>query len=278
MKELIPFTLYNLEQLEQTGRPLPAKSELETRLVELTEGRQVPLVAFNCLDFSWRPAPRKNYPLSVVSCETETSICRFYQEYIGITLLELQSLGQPSLNVIIPDSELLDERVFSFAQSKEERIALALNAKIALSSCLTELDNPQQAITLWSEYCKEQSLKSPFEYTTENYQRIQSDPKLQKKVQDQIKDSSRYFEKSGIDVGEVDPKEIFERTSWYLAMYMGEGQALLESRAIVLNLEDSRVAAWFQRGADSKLPILTPVNANDFYAWRKGVHPFPARK
>lgn len=271
MKELVPFTLYNLEQLEQTGRPLPAKDELEARLVELAEGREVPLVVFNCLDFSWKPVSQRGYPLSVVSCNPETAICRFYQDYIGVTLLELQSLGTANLNVIVPDSELLDERVFSFAQTREERLTIAQSSKTALSSTLTELENPEQAITLWSDYCIQQSLRTPFEYTTENYQKIQSDSKLQKKVQDQVKDSGRYFEKSGIDVSNVDPKEIFERTSWYLAMYMGEGQALLESRAIVLNLEDSRVAAWFQRGADSKLPILTPVNANDFYTWRKKV-------
>lgn len=271
MDELVTCTLYNLEQLEQTGKPLPAKDALEARLVELTEGREVPLVVFNCLDFSWKPALKRGYPLSVVSCNPETSICRYYQDYIGVTLLELQALGTPRLNVIIPDSELLDERVFSFAQSREERVATSLSAKSTLSSTLTELDDPEQAVTLWTEYCIQQSLKSPFEYITENYRNIQTDPRLQKKVQDQVKDSRSYFEKSDIDLDRVNPKEIFDRTCWYVAMYMGEGQALLESRAIVLNLEDSRVAAWFQRGADSRLPILTPVNANDFYAWRKGV-------
>lgn len=268
MRELVPFTMYNLEQLEQTGRPLPARNELEARLFELTEGREVPLVVFNCLDFSWKQALKRGYPLSAVSCNLETSICRYYQDYIGVIFLELQVLGTPSLNVIVPDSELLDERVFSFAASRKERVALALNAKSALSSVLTELDNPEQAVTLWSEYCIQQSLKSPFEYTEENYQRVQADPRLQKKVRDQVKDSRRYFEKNNVDISIVDEREIFNRTAWYLTMYMGEGQALLESRAIVINLEDSRVAVWFQRGADNRLPILTPVNSNDFYTWR----------
>lgn len=271
MIELVPSVLYRLEQLEQTGRPIPIKNQLEARLVELAEGREVPIVVFNCLEFSWKSASRRNYPLSVVSCNSDTSICRYYQDYIGVTFLELQSLGIPRLNVIIPDSELLDERVFSFAQSREERIAAGLSSKTALSSVLTELENPAQAVTLWSEYCRTQSIRIPSDYTAENYRKIQSDSKLQKKVQDQVKDSIRYFERSGIDISRVDPKEILERTTWYLAMYMGEGQALWESKAIVLNLEDSRVAAWFQRGADSRLPIITPVNPNDFYAWRKKV-------
>ncbi|TSC86877.1 MAG: hypothetical protein G01um10147_752 [Microgenomates group bacterium Gr01-1014_7] len=269
MNELVELTLYNLEQLEQTGRPLPAREELKSRLIELAESRSVPVVVFNCLNPDWRPGSKRDYPKAAFSFNPETSICRYYQDYVAITLLALQDLGTPNLNIVIPDSELLDERVFSFAQSKEERIDTSLSAKSALSSVLTELDNPEQAVTLWSEYCAGQSLKTPFEYTTENYRRIQSDPGLQKKVQDQIKDSARFFDKKGVNFKKIDPRVIYERIAWYEAMYMGEGQALLESGAIVLNFEDSRIAAWFQRGADSKLPILTPVNANDFYAWRR---------
>lgn len=112
-------------------------------------------------------------------------------------------------------------------------------------------------------------MQNPLDYTAENYQRIQADPRLQKKVREQAKDSKKYFERNGLYTSGVDDREFVDRTSWYLAMYMGEGQALSESRAICLNLEDGRVPAWFQRGANGTLPVLTPVDSREFYRLRK---------
>ncbi len=268
-KELIPYVLCNLEQMEFDRKPLAARQQLEDRLDELTEGRGIPLVIFNCLEFAWMPSEKRGYPQSVVSGDPQLSICRYNMDYIGVINLELATLGKPDLKVIIPDSELTDERVFSFAQSREERLDIALNSKTALIAELSELNSPESPVTLWSEYCQTQGLKSPSDFTAENYQRIQNDSKLQKKVRDQVKDSKKYFEKNNINLQGVNDSEIYERTSWYLAMYMGEGQALEESKAIVLNLEDGRVPAWFQRGANGLLPILNPVNPNEFYNWRR---------
>lgn len=264
----IECVLYNLEQIECSNKPLEAKGELKKRLEELAEGRKITLVAFNCLDFSWIQQQRNLYPQSLVSADSKFSICRYYQDYIGVAGLELAELGKPTLNIIVPDSELLDERVFSFAQSRQERIDLAAASRVALAAELIALDNPNSPVMLWSEYCQQQNLKSPLEYTAENYLRIQSEPKLQKKVRDQAKDSKKYFERNNIDVSRVEDSEFIDRTAWYLAMYMGEGQALSESRAICLNLEDNRVPAWFQRGANGLLPILNPADPNEFYAWR----------
>ncbi len=272
MKELVELTIYQLEALEQTKKPIPARDELEKRLAELTQGRSVPVVVFNCLLPTWRQPFMREYPQTDFSFDADTAICKYFQDDIGLTLLGLQDLGTPDLNIVIPDSELLDERVFSFAQTRQERLELGSDSKAALSAMLTGLDNPEDAVKLWSEYCCRQSVRTPAEYTEENYRRIQSDPNLIKKVQGQIKDSTQHFQKNcGIDMSKANPKEVLDRTTWYLAMYMGEGQALLESRAIVLNLEDSRVPAWFQRGANNQLPILTPVNSKDFYDWRKEI-------
>lgn len=267
----VEYTLFNLEQMERTGKELPAKDEFKIRLLELTEGRKVPIPIFNCLDFSWRPSKKKGYPQSVVSCNTNLSICKFYQDDIGIVKLELEILGTPDVKVVVPDSELLDSRIFSFAQSREERIAIAQNSRISLADQITELGNPTEVVILWSEFCEQQGLKTPLDYTSENYARIKSDPKLQRKVKDQVRDSRKYMERNGVSLEGVREDVVFDRTAWYLAMYMGEGQALYESRAICLNLEDRRVPTWFQIGANGKLPILTPVNPNVFYTWRKSV-------
>lgn len=268
MKTNVECVLYNIEQAELDKRSIEAKDELRKRLEELTEDRSVPLVVFNCLDFSWIQQRKNQYPKSFVSTDPKLSICRYYQDYIGVIRSELADLGKPDLKVIIPDSELLDERVFSFAQSRSERLNLALSSKTALVAELTALNNPNSPVVLWSEYCKEQNLKLPLDYTAENYQRIQAESQLQTRVKDQVKDSRRYFKKNNIDVSEVCDGEFTDRITWYLAMYMGEGQALRDSRAICLNLEDGRVPAWFQRGAKGLQPILNLVDPREFYAWR----------
>lgn len=138
----VEYVLFNLEQMERTGKELLAKDELKTRLAELAEGRKVPIPIFNCLDFSWRPSKKKEYPQSVVSCNTNLSICKFYQDDIGIVKLELEILGTLDVKVVVPDSELLDSRIFSFAQSGEERIAIAQNSRIALADKSLNLEIP----------------------------------------------------------------------------------------------------------------------------------------
>ncbi len=272
--DFIPFVLYNLGELEYGKKPLPAQEELAARLQELADGRIVPLVVFNCLDFTWIPAGAK-YPKSIVSGDASTSICRYSQDAIEIIRLDLETLGNPNLQIVVPDSELFDDRVFSFAQPKEEREIIAATVKSELSEVLAELNRPNNPVTLWSEYCQSQGLLSPQSYTTANYERLQRDPQLQRRVREQVRDSKRYFEKNGIFsqyLQKVREEDLFDRTTWYLAMYMGEGQALHDSGAIVINLEDRRVPTWFQRGANGELPIITPVDSAEFYRWRRTIN------
>lgn len=264
----ISLVKFNLGQMEQGGKPIPATNELEKRLAELAEGRKVPLVTFNCLEVSWRPDQRR-YPQSILTASLDTAVCRYNRDAIEIVQMELAQVGDPELSIIVPDSELTDARVFSFAQSEAERLTLASSFRKDLSLALFNSDDDQ--VKLWSDYCNQQGLRSPTDYTKENYDRIQREPDLLKKVRGQMKDSRKYLERSGLDkdyIASIRDDEAMERTSWYLAMYMGEGQVLRDSQAIVLNLEDGRVPAWFQRGARGSLPILTPVDATEFYRWR----------
>lgn len=270
MSVAVECVLYNLGQMEFGGKPIPATDELRNRLVELQEGRRVPLVTFNCLETSWRPATRR-YPQIVFTPRVDMAVCRYNLDAIEIVRLDLQQVGEPDLKVVVPDSELTDARVFSFAQSEAERLTIAKTYRQTLEDDLSVLNSPDTPVTLWGEYCQSQGLCRPADYTKENYDRIQSDPKLMKKVRDQAKDSLKFFERNGLPkdyLEAITEDERIDRTAWYLAMYMGEGQALRESRAIVLNFEDGRVAAWFQRGSDGKLPILTPVDPTEFYIWR----------
>ena len=270
MSTNIEYVLYTLGQMEFGGKPIPAADELRNRLVELEQGRKVPLVTFNCLETSWRPAA-KRYPQTIFAPNVDQAVCKYSLDAIEIVRLELQQVGSPDLKVTIPDSELTDDRVFSFVQTDTERLTITRTFRDELTQALSQLNNPNTPVTLWSEYCQYQDLRKPVDYTRENYDRLQKTPSLMQKVVGQVRDSKKYFERNGLFKDYLDnirEDEMLERVSWYLAMYMGEGQALSESRAIALNLEDGRVSAWFQRGADGKLPVLTPVDATEFYRWR----------
>lgn len=273
-KELVSQVLENLGSKEFGNKPLPPIDQLSQRLSELLEGRRVPVVIFNCIDFEWRTKP-KNYPESIISSNTATSICAFFQQDILAVMRELNLLGRPQLSIIIPDSELFDDRPFSFAQDLRQRQDIGNVIRTGLTRQLTALaDDNGSPVFYWSEYCQSRGLLSPLEYTSRNYEKIKTDPKLFKKVKDQTKDSKRYFVKNGLNpeyIKDIADEEICEKVCWYCAMYAGEGQALSDSKAITVNLEDRRVPLWFQRGAADSLPILSPVDPNIFYSWRKSI-------
>lgn len=273
-KELVSQVLENLSGKEFGNKPLPTIGQLSQRLNELLEGRKIPVVVFQCIDFEWMADEEGKYPKALAKTDLSTPICSFYEEGILEVTSKLSTLGTPQLLIIIPDSELYDDRPFSFAQSIKERQELATNFRIELPKLLPRICNEVGTVILWSDYCKSFGLASPSEYTTTNFDKIKQDPKLAKKVRDQAKDSRRFFIRNGLNatyMTTIPDEEMEERVGWYCAMYAGEGQALLESGAITVNLEDGRVPAWFQRGAANLLPILSPVDPNAFYAWRRSI-------
>ncbi|MEX2028849.1 MAG: hypothetical protein WD988_05115 [Candidatus Curtissbacteria bacterium] len=241
------------------------------RLQELAEGRTVPVVIFNCLDFGW-VENGNNYPMSSILSDTSTSICVFFEDRIIEAIDKLQEVGKPDLRIIVPDSELFDTRPFAFAQSLEERKALADRVSEILPQQFPTLTgNFGNRVCLWSQYCRDYGLQSPFAYTTDAYELISSNPELENAVRKQVKDSKNYLIKNGLSllaVLQIPEDELFERVKWYCAMYIGEGRALADSGAIVLNFEDGRIPKWFQRGANEQLTILTPADPNKFYEWR----------
>ncbi len=261
------------QSVELNGQKIPAQDQFKTRLKELQAGRKVPVVIFNCLDFKWGE-DQNNYPKSIILENTDTSICKYFSSNIVMFMNKLKTLGIPQLNIIIPDSELFDNRPFSFMQDESTRLQIASTVYKNLSEELSSIDITfAGSVVLWSKYCKKNNLSSPFKYTSLNIDRIRRDDLLMQKVKKQAKDSKKYFIARGLNSNYVETieNEMLDKTLAYLAMYAGEGQALAESCAIVINLEDQRVSAWFQRGAKDQLPILTPVNSKEFYNWRKNI-------
>lgn len=261
-----------LQQKELGLKPIPAAAQFRNRLTELTQSRRVPVVLFNCLDFSWRQGLFGEYPQSVVLNDTTTTNVGYYQKDVVDIVERLQTLGNPTVSIIIPDSELFDERPFNHSQDLVTRRMIRDQVQTGLSIRLSDLQKAGARIITWSDYCTQfvPIGLQPEEFTKNEYDRIGRNPDLAKKVREQAKDSRKHFTRRNLDpeyVRTIPEEVMIDKTRWYCAMYMGEAIALSISRAIVLNLEDSRVKAWYLRGS-SNLPILTPVDPNLYYGWR----------
>lgn len=258
-----------LREKELGGKDIPAAIQLRDRLNDLYEGIEVPVVSFNCLDFAWQAGEIGQYPKSIILADTSLGNCVYYQPLLIDLARQLESLGKPKVSIIVPDSELFDPRPFNFSQDLEERQGICQKVLTGLSTRLSNLMQTASArIITWSSYCFEKGLTSPLKFTEEAYEKISSNAGLTKRVCEQAKSSRIHFIRRGISAEYVDnitEEEMFEKTKWYCAMYMGEALAL--SNAIVVNLEDLRVRAWYSRGVPN-LPIITPVIPNEYYMWR----------
>ncbi|MDE2026777.1 MAG: hypothetical protein KGJ07_09900, partial [Patescibacteria group bacterium] len=248
---------------------------VKQRVSELAQGKKIPVVIFNCIDFTWE-ANKQSYPKARASSDTSNAITSFFGQDITKVMSTLQTLGNAELVVVVPDSELLDSRAFSFAQEPQDRKSVGEQIKQGLERNLQQIfDQVGGRVVYWSEYCAENGLPSPLSYTAANFERIQANPKLEKKVRDQVKDSRKYFERLGLPKEQIDqiPQEEIETyVRWYLAMYAGEGEALADANALVLMPEDGRVPAWFVRGAEGagkELAMIRPVNPLDYFQGRR---------
>lgn len=273
-RDLVPIIVDKFSGMARANnQKVFAPGQIEARLNDLVNGEKVSVPVMNCIDFKWQAVPGR-YPESTLNTNTDTSIAVFSKPTIEEILSDLRRLGDPRLSVIVPDSEIFDDRVFSYAQGFEQRQSAAAVIETGLAERFGSVPGADQPVTRWSRYCAVYELKKPEDYTTEAQEKIKGNPSLLSKVNRQIKDSKGYLTQHGIkeeDIADIPPAEVAERILWYLSMYTGEGIALKDNQALMLNFEDGRVPAWYDRGADGSLPILTPVNPNIFYSWRKEI-------
>ena len=272
---------------KEFSRTIPARDAFYQRLVALTQGQTIPIVVFNCLDFLWRES-KGSYPLATILDDTSTVIAGYFKGAIQESTQVLASLSPKGdeavdLCIVVPDSELVDARVFPFAQTEERRTQISEQVKVKLTAKMADATSGEgNSVMFWSEYCERYELQSPAMYTAQNANRLfqaelagDENPKeknIFSGVRNQINHSYQYLRNQGLSVQylqwEFPPDEFERRIIWYCAMYMGEGQALADSGAIALNLEDLRVPKWYNVGSNDRLPIVTPVNPNKYYQWR----------
>lgn len=260
-------TLTFFEINEFKNRPLRARFALLKRLVELSQGQEIPVVIFNCFAFNWIPQEEK-YPACQVFEDMDYSVSVYYRDRINQINQILSKIGTPRFYLIIADSETTDERLWDFAQPPEERQEITEKAQDELRKRLLE----SNIVSIkWSDFCKKYNLSSPYEYTSDGYQLITGDPNLRKKVMSELLEDKEYMEfyMSKSNVQSIPEDEFLDRLSWFYGMYIGEGIALQEAGAICINFERS-ASEWFQARTSEPIPILTPTqNIDAFYTWRK---------
>lgn len=243
-------------------KPLSDVEQLKTRLTELALGRRVPVVFFNCIEFKWEK-DHGGYPKAYVLAERQQSIAGFYKPQITEIIDQLKKVGIPDVMIVVPDSELHDTKVFNFGQTQGERKEIAEKIRTGLKEEFSDLvAKGDVRVILWSEYCFEYGFQPAEFYSLQQEEKILNDGKLRKSAQKH--DSRNYFIRHGLPaeyVNSISQEQIDKRNIAYFAMYAGEGYVLQESRAISIIIEpDERVPAWYKRGAENKLAIVTPVN------------------
>lgn len=264
------------EQREQYGKPIPGKSTFRKRLEDLSSGKRVPVVLFNCISFTYAQDGQGIYPTAVPTATDTTSIVNFYKRDLDGLIKEVTKIGNPDVQVIVPDSEF-DRRVLNIPLQDEELNERSIEIKDDLEDRLQGLP---VTISLLSEFNERYGLPSPEAYTEQNYTRIKQTGGIKKK---HVKAERLYFSRNNISddfLEKISDEVIADRLMWYFGMYAGEGEAMRDSEAVVINLEDDgRVPTWLQRGASQNvkssegdvLPILTPVNTKEFVQYKKTV-------
>lgn len=298
----IEALVQNLRTMEQwrPGPQLQGEATIVKALKTATEtGNPVDLVTINCIDFQFSPYfvnEKASYPFATPQKGTpERSICTFYQEPLKQTLQTFQDVASTTLSIIIPDSELFDPRVFRYDTTDAERKDIGETTKAAISESLSPLKSMGSEVLFWSEYCQRNNLPEPSSVTHAMFEEIkrqragkaaatsrrekeQGYP-LANAIDRQIKDSRKFLIDRGLSaeyVNQLEQTELTERTMWYCAMYMGEGAGI----QILVNLEDGRVPAWYERGAQvngSEIGIITPVKPKEYTLYKRSLKPAESR-
>lgn len=299
----IECVIDSLKQREQWKRnKLPGEQRLRS---SIKDGKPMSLVAMNCIKFNytehWTYDEGYTYPLATPLLGAP-SIVNFYGEDVLSTWRMLQSIGDTSLSIIVPDSELTERRAFNYDHLSSEVLQrIGQQLQIETGRVLDRLVSQGANVELWSDYCKRNNLPDPTGMTSRMITEIEAerakvDPTLsnnQKEkrypltfaVERQLESTRKYLAGMNLEPDYIETltdDKIRERVTAYCAMYAGEGATLAsdeQTTRILFNAEDGRVPAWYQRGAgiiNKELVITTPVdprrfseNKHDFYTGSK---------
>jgi hypothetical protein len=287
----------DLREREQwrPGPKLPGEAKVVQSVLDAqTTGKPVELATINCIDFTFSPYFEEStakYPSAKPLVGSgERSICTYYQDSLAQTFQSFQELAPTNLSIIVPDSELFDPRVFRYDTTDDERKIIGDKTKDAIKESLAPLLDMGADVMFWSEYCQRNNLPDPSDMTRLMFEEVkrQRDGKaaatnrkekeqgypLANAIDRQIKDSRKFLVDRGLSseyVNQLEQSELEERTMWYCAMYMGEGAGI----QILVNLEDGRVPAYYERGAQvsgREIGITTPVNPKEYTIYKRSLN------
>ncbi|MCL5675702.1 MAG: hypothetical protein M1120_01080 [Patescibacteria group bacterium] len=270
---LILDTLRYFEVNEFNRRPIPDRPTLLNKLVNLARGFPELFLVYNCFRFQWEERGKK-YPAAKIDPRIELTPVFYHGKTIKETAKVLSQLGPAIIALVVPDSEAKDSRLWEFAQTEEERKLLIKKVRQNLDlfwEDITRYNGIDSLVMTWSELCLSFGLPEPQVYTTTAYDKIKQNAELISEIESVcIPEDDSYLISYGINPGVIKRREKLERVLWYYSMYYGEGMALSDMDACVINIEDFRVTDWLQKGANDKLVVVSPTSdIYTYYAWRK---------
>lgn len=245
-------------------------------LKQFAGGQPTDFTVWNCLGFEWQQEPNSGYPPCRITDNLDVSIVLYFLPRLKQVAEQLSSIGNPTIIPMIPSSEATYESMWNYLQDRETRELIVNSAVAGLKEKLTDVEFPTQATVTpmrWDEYLNSRGItKEPEVYSQEGEQRIWQSDDIDRILEEATDNGVEYFGSFGI---EVDPEKIAGKRIRYSGMYAGEGAAITDIRdagrnVVIINFEEFRVAKMTLRGANGKLPIVTPITDEEmtqYYQW-----------
>lgn len=242
-------------------------------LEQFSQGKPTDFIIWNCLGFDWEQNPTSEYPSCRLTDNLDVSIVCYFLPRLEELINQLSNIGNPTIIPMVPSTEATYESMWTYKQSRKEREDIVESAVNGLKQKLELFQFPNNAAIepiRWDEYLKTRNVtKDPLEYAREGEQRLKDATDFWNIRKEAIQSGVEYFKENGI---KVDTDLIADKRIRYYGMYEGEGEAMADIREsgrniIVINLEEFRVSKMALRGAEGKLPIVTPISDKEMTAY-----------
>ncbi len=274
---------------KQGGSPrswlLGSQSLLTSQLIELSKGKPIEFVIWNCIGFEWIKTKPGKYPSCNILDNLDALITYYFKDQIQQVTQVLSTIGNPKITILIPSQEVLDDRVWEYNQPLNERQALLDRMTTGIDQQVCQLTSLPNNCTLqvkrWDEFLKERNITtSTDEYSILGEQAIRQSADFEAVLQEAVQSGVKYFDNLGI---RVTPESMAKSRPPYYGTYAGEGFAYQDIKTktgksiIVINFEELRCAQMARRGAQAagyELTVLTPIKAKQmaqFYKWENEI-------
>lgn len=252
------------------------ETEFARVLQELSNGREMDVLVWNCFDFDWTATKRPGgYPTCVIKDTVDTSIVNYHSKRVAEILEYLALVGPINPIVLTPTNEAFCQD-WNYAQRLSERKKIVDLVTANLSDLISvNITSVPIAVVRFDDYLKSRGVtNNPEDLTKEGIdifrRKLGGDRKL---AQDLVRDNQEYFEQFGIRVEE---REVEKFVAAYFGVYAGEGIGFAVTnkggrKIILIDTEEGRVAKTTVEGVKKAVsdaigtafPIISPIPSGE---------------